>query len=344
MIKEAIEDQSNKPTKITPVWIIGFLLSFFGFVGIMASDFIPGLALLLMGLILLPPVGKFIENKWKFKLTQTKKTLFVVLGFFIFIFSMGSSNPSENTTQKTVAETTPKAKEEATITPEIPTETIEPAPEKKLYSVLRVVDGDTVAVEIEGKEEVLRLIGINTPETVDPRKPVQCFGIEASNKAKETLNGKKVSIEADNTQNDLDKYNRPLRYIYLENGTNFNKMMIEEGYAFEYTYSSIPYKYQTDFKNAEKTAREQKKGLWAETACSGSLTKPTANSETSSSPVSTASIPEQKNTDSFSGNCAGKRTCGQMVNCEEAYFYLNSCGVSGLDRDKDGIPCETICN
>ena len=56
-----------------------------------------------------------------------------------------------------------------------------------LYAVLKVVDGDTIHIDIDGKKETVRLIGINTPETVDPRRPVECFGKEASNKASEIL-------------------------------------------------------------------------------------------------------------------------------------------------------------
>lgn len=108
---------------------------------------------------------------------------------------------------------------------------------------------------MDGTRETIRLIGIDTPETVDPRKPVQCFGGEASNKAKELLSGKKVRIEKDSTQGDRDKYGRLLTYIYREDGLFFNKYMIEQGYAYEYTYDT-PYKYQAEFKEAEKYARE----------------------------------------------------------------------------------------
>lgn len=134
------------------------------------------------------------------------------------------------------------------------------------YQVISVVDGDTVKVNINGTTETLRLIGIDTPETVHPTKPVECFGIEASNKAKEILNNKKVSLEADPSQGDRDKYGRLLRYIILEDGTNFNKLMIAEGYAYEYTYSS-PYKYQSEFKQAEINARNSKIGLWTDNIC-----------------------------------------------------------------------------
>lgn len=138
-----------------------------------------------------------------------------------------------------------------------------------LHDVASVVDGDTLKVAIDGKEETLRLIGMNTPETVDPRRPVQCFGREASNKAKELLSGKKINLEADPTQGERDKYGRLLRYVFLEDGTNFNQLMIAQGYAHEYTYDSNPYKYQKEFKEAEKAARADQKGLWSKDTCAG---------------------------------------------------------------------------
>jgi len=139
-------------------------------------------------------------------------------------------------------------------------------PISQLFSVVKVVDGDTIKVDINGTTETLRLIGINTPETVDPRKPVECFGIEASNRAKELLSNKKVRLESDSSQGERGIYGRLLRYIWLEDGTFFNKQMILDGYANEYTYNT-PYKYQNEFKQAEKEARENKRGLWADDAC-----------------------------------------------------------------------------
>ena len=136
------------------------------------------------------------------------------------------------------------------------------------YEVVEVVDGDTLDVETPGKIERLRLIGIDTPETVDPRKEVQCFGKEASNKAKELLSGQFVTLESDESQGERDKYKRLLRYVFLPDGTNFNLYMIAEGYAHEYTYDE-PYKYQPEFKQAEIDARNNNKGLWSPDTCSG---------------------------------------------------------------------------
>ncbi|MCK5085452.1 thermonuclease family protein, partial [Candidatus Parcubacteria bacterium] len=87
-----------------------------------------------------------------------------------------------------------------------------------------------------------------------------------SNKAKEILTGKSFRLEADNIVGQRDKYGRLLRYLFLEDGTNFNKMMINEGYAYEYTFD-LPYEYQDEFKQAEKDAREAKVGLWADGVC-----------------------------------------------------------------------------
>jgi len=343
------ENITNKSTGTILSWVFGAMLSFFGFIGFMASAFISGLMLFLMGLILLPPIGKFVETKWNFKLNALKKTTFLIVGFFIFGLSISSSDTAKKNTSQVVEQKTNTEVEQEQNSTElvvqsgaIGTEQSDDV-QKKRYPVKKVVDGDTVAFDIDGKEEVLRLIGINTLETVDPRKPVQCFGVEASNKAKETLNGKNVVLESDETQTDRDKYGRLLRYIYLEDGTNFNKMMIEEGYAYEYTYET-PYKYQAGFKTAQQKSKDEKKGLWAEDTCNGELTKSTNDVSAQTTSASAKNETPVQNSDSSSGTCAGKHLCGQMTSCKEAYFYLNTCGVSSLDRDKDGIPCETICN
>lgn len=208
--------------------------------------------------------------------------------------------------------------------------------QSNLYTVSSVVDGDTIKVVRGNEQETLRLIGIDTPETVDPRKPVQCFGKEASTKAKSLLSGKSVRLEADPTQGERDKYQRLLRYVFLEDGTSFNKLMISEGYAYEYTYNT-PYKYQSEYKQAQKEAETNKRGLWADNACSvTALQQPT--------PMQTSGTAPGSSSTNGGFACAGKTLCGQMTSCAEAKFYLNTCGISRLDGDKDGVPCESLCN
>jgi micrococcal nuclease len=143
------------------------------------------------------------------------------------------------------------------------------------YQVDRVVDGDTVRVFVGGVSESIRIIGLDTPESVDPRKPVECFGLEASNKAQELLQGKVVELEMDPTQGDRDRFGRLLRYVILPDGRNFSQVMIEEGYGFEYTFIK-PHRYQEDFKEAQRQAREQQRGLWNPTVCSEYQQQPQA--------------------------------------------------------------------
>lgn len=140
--------------------------------------------------------------------------------------------------------------------------------EKNYYKVVRVVDGDTLRVLVNDKEETVRLIGINTPETVDPRKTVECFGKESSARMKELAQGEYVYLETDQTQDTRDIYGRMLAYVYLEDGQMVNRKMIAEGYAYEYTYFT-PYKYQKEFRELQNFARASKYGLWSATTCSG---------------------------------------------------------------------------
>jgi len=139
---------------------------------------------------------------------------------------------------------------------------------KDTYSVKKVIDGDTIEIERYGKAEKVRMIGIDTPETLDPRKPVQCFGKEASDKSKDLLSGGRVRLEFDPIVGQKDKYNRLLAYVWSNNEL-VNLKLIKEGYANEYTYRSQAYKYQNEFKNAQTVAKESSVGLWSPQTCNG---------------------------------------------------------------------------
>lgn len=136
-------------------------------------------------------------------------------------------------------------------------------------AVVEVFDGDTISVERNGVVEKVRFIGIDTPETKDPRKPVQCFGKEASRYTQQLLEGKRVRLEIDTTQGERDRYGRILAYVRREDGLFMNLQLVAEGYAHEYTYQDNQYRYQAEFRAAEQTAREQQKGLWSPQTCSG---------------------------------------------------------------------------
>lgn len=219
------------------------------------------------------------------------------------------------------------------------------APDKQIATLVKVIDGDTIAVLVNGKNEAVRVIGIDTPEVVDPRKTVECFGKEASEKAKAMFeNNKTVLLESDPTQGDRDKYQRLLRYVWIDNGSeprsagrdrlldkrgevDFGKFMIGAGHASEYTYNR-PYKYQNEYKQAEKVAREGKKGLWADDVCM------TIQDEST----------EQSATDTSSRD----KDCSDFATQEESQSYFESKGgsptnnVDRLDSDHDGSACESL--
>jgi micrococcal nuclease len=123
--------------------------------------------------------------------------------------------------------------------------------------VSEAVDGDTIV--IEGGARV-RYIGVDTPETVHPSKPVQCFGREASDFNKSMVEGRAVRLERD--LSDTDTYGRLLRYVYLEDGTFVNHALVAGGYAYASTYPP-DIAHAADFAAAMAAAREAHTGLWA---------------------------------------------------------------------------------
>jgi micrococcal nuclease len=140
---------------------------------------------------------------------------------------------------------------------------IKKSTQPKKSQVLSIIDGDTVKVSRGDNIEKIRIIGIDTPETKDPRYPVQCFGKEATMKAIELLKGRNIMLE---TKEERGKYGRLLAYIKVD-GRDFGETMIREGFAFHYR------KYKHDriaiYNTAERYARENNKGLWDAKSCNG---------------------------------------------------------------------------
>jgi len=197
------------------------------------------------------------------------KNFRLIIGAILFLVLTSMFPEFKNELENITQEIIPTPTTIPTIVPTaIPTKILEASKSSELVKVTKIVDGDTIKVNIGGSIETVRLIGIDTPEIKDPRKTVQCFGKEASERTKELLENKMVRLDADSTQTDRDKYSRLLRYIYLENGTFINKKLIEEGFAFEYTFQ-VPYLYQEEFKAAQKLAETNNLGLWNENSCGG---------------------------------------------------------------------------
>jgi micrococcal nuclease len=217
----------------------------------------------------------------------------------------------------TSATTSPEAKEE-------------PQRERLLYPVVKVIDGDTIAVSISGQSKTIRLIGINAPESVDPRRPVQCFGEQASEELKRLLNGERVELISDPTQGTQDRFGRLLAYVYRDDGLFLNEHMIRDGYAYQYTYAA-PYTFRETFIAAEASARLYKRGLWADGVCS---------------PVE-ASV-TQVTQKSRSDQCARNAyNCSDFKTQSEAQAVYDACGgaaydIHELDSNNDGSACESL--
>ena len=128
------------------------------------------------------------------------------------------------------------------------------------YLVTKVDDGDTIVVAMPSGQETVRLLGVDTPETKDPRKPIQCFGQSASRHTTALTLGKQVRLEADPINDDRDKYKRLLRYVYLPDGSMLNTALVRDGYAFAYTV--FPLTKVDEFVALEKEARRANRGLW----------------------------------------------------------------------------------
>lgn len=130
------------------------------------------------------------------------------------------------------------------------------------YRVTRFDDGDTIVVDMNGHNEKIRFIGVDTPETQDPRKVVQCFGQVAGDFTKQLIGSQTVRLEADPLSSNRDRYNRLLRYVYLPDNTLVQAEIIKQGYGFAYT--SFPFTKSQEFSELQKQARGQNRGLWKE--------------------------------------------------------------------------------
>lgn len=320
-------------------------------VGLIALTFLP----FTIGLSFLWFVYKKVANK------RLRYIAFVIIGFFtLFIGSAWVVNMTSPSNTLSI-QPTKTIEPEKTITQ---TPTLSPSQmqshnvnltNNQEAKVIRVVDGDTLTVTVDGKTETVRVIGIDTPETLDPRKPVQCFGKEASDKAKSLLTNQIVQLESDPTQDERDKYQRLLRFVWLNNNTtDFGKQMIIDGYAHEYTYNT-PYKYQAEYKKANTEAMNAKRGLWADTTCAGNTSTQTQIKAMSTpkplnqQPITITNSRSQVNANSHS--CTGPDLdCSDFSTHSEAQTFFDGCGFTAnndpmkLDGIKvdDGIACESL--
>ena len=184
--------------------------------------------------------------------------------------------------------------------------------------VERVVDGDTIIVRGVGR---VRLIGVDTPETVSPGRPVEFFGREASAFAKRLLEGRSVRLEYD--QDRTDRYGRTLAYVHLADGTFVNAEIIRRGYGHAYT--RFPFRYRDRFRRFEREARDAGRGLW----------NPAVSATARSSPGTGTGGLRWDDNGNGRVSCAEARRHGiaPVPRSHPAYAYMR-------DGDGDGVVCE----
>lgn len=130
------------------------------------------------------------------------------------------------------------------------------------YPVLSVIDGDTLVVDSNGEKQTVRVIGIDTPETEYSPAGAECYGEESTDRARALLQGTYVTLKTDPSQSKIDDYDRLLAYVEMEDGNDSGMVMIDEGYAKEYTYKSTTYANQLLYKAVERKARDSNLGVW----------------------------------------------------------------------------------
>ena len=141
--------------------------------------------------------------------------------------------------------------------------------------VTRVVDGDTLKALVNGRTDTVRVIGLDTPESVKPGTPIECFALRAAAEARRLLPvGAAIRLESDPTQAKRDRYGRLLAHVWLADGTLYAERMIRGGFGIHYIYGGVPSIYARRLASAEAAARAVQRGLWSPTTCAGNAHAP----------------------------------------------------------------------
>lgn len=252
------------------------------------------------------------------------------------------SQPSPSPSTEAVASAMPRTSPPPTVAPS-PSTAAQPA--RTDAQVVEVVDGDTLKVSIGGgPTQTVRIIGVDTPETKDPRQPVMCYGAEATAKTQELVDVAGGHVQLEKDVSDTDRYDRLLRYVWLihPDGTRMlNEELVKGGYAQSSTYPP-DVKYQELFVAAQQQARESGAGLWGACGSFGAEATPVL----SVAPPPPAVSQSTGGGSSYSG---GDMDCKDFSSHAEAQAYFDARGGSAsnnVDRldgsDHDGIVCESL--
>ena len=189
--------------------------------------------------------------------------------------------------------------------------------------VVGVHDGDTLTLLTADKQQIkVRLAEIDTPESRQP------YGSRAKQALSDKVFGKIITLEPET----VDRYGRVVGHVRMDD-RDVNREMVREGHAWVYRQ----YLQDRSLLAEEQAARENRRGLWALPEAQRTppwewrhQAKNTGGSRSQGQLASHAT-------------CGTKRYCKEMASCEEARFYLTQCGLTRLDGDRDGTPCESLC-
>ena len=189
--------------------------------------------------------------------------------------------------------------------------------------VVSIADGDTFTLLIKDKQQIkVRLSEIDAPEKAQP------FGT----RSRETLSDLIFSKEVLVVQEDIDRYGRLVGQVYVD-GTQVNRRMVQDGMAWVY----VQYLKDKTLLQDEQAAKEAKRGLWALPVAEQVPPWEWRKGER----VASLNTGAEDNKPAF--ECGTKQYCKEMSSCDEAMYYLQHCGLTRLDRDGDGVPCEALC-
>lgn len=217
--------------------------------------------------------------------------------------------------------------------------------------VTDIVDGDTIKVRAEGFETTVRLLGIDTPETVHPSEPVQCHGPEAT-AATERLApvGTTVRLETDPTQDTRDRFNRLLAYVYVGEATgtdSVNHELVRDGHATVLVWEpSGPFRDLGAFAQSEESARERGAGLWGppcygETELAPPEPDPAPPAAAAPAPLADLEPVEEGCDPNYEGTCVPQVSVD--LDCKDISGAVTVVGKDhhGFDGDGDGRGCES---
>lgn len=259
--------------------------------------------------------------------------LAVVAGAIVLVVAVGQFNGDEPVSTESAGGGSPSSVTGTSTTGSSPetgesTESVTPAaqePETNA-SVTRVIDGDTIEVRYRGRILDVRLIGVDTPETVAPGEPVECYGKAASRFTEQTLDGERVLLEFDVEK--TDRFGRTLAYVWLDDEL-FNETLVARGFAQVSTFPPNV-KYVGRLVDAQREARHADRGLWGLCEVLSGLTGADDGDEGGNCDPSYPDVcipPFPPDLD-----------CGDI---SFSYFRVTGSDPHGFDGDKDGIGCES---